>query len=135
MIQLLDTALGFVAIMAMLSLLVKSLVSLLKSYVDYYSGNLRAEVDSLVTAMLGRGLDALTSNPRTQWMAEIDWKGLGEDYLRPAKIKLLLQQLNPNRTDKGDLRARLDLHLAKNAFEPAKPAIVKLTSTINLNVM
>ncbi len=54
MIQLLDTALGFVAIMAMLSLLVKCLTSLIKSYVDYYSGQLHAEVDSLVQGMLGR---------------------------------------------------------------------------------
>ncbi len=91
MIQLLDTALGFVAIMAMLSLLVKCLTSLIKSYVDYYSGNLYAEVDSLVQGMLGQGLGALAATH--PWLNDINWKSLGEEYLTVDKMKVFLQQL------------------------------------------
>jgi hypothetical protein len=110
MIQLLDTALGFVAIMAMLSLLVKSLTSLIKSYVDYYSGQLHAEVDSLVQGMLGQSLGALAATH--SWLNEINWKSLGEEYLTVDKMKVLLQQLEPGWVDMGDLQSRVDLHLA-----------------------
>src|SRR5579864_1574572 len=110
MIQLLDTALGFVAIMAMLSLLVKSLTSLIKSYVDFYSGNLHAEVDSLVQGMLGQGLGELAATH--SWLNEINWKSLGEEYLTVDKMKVFLQQLEPGWVDMGDLQARVDLHLA-----------------------
>lgn len=110
MIQVLDTALGFVAIMAMLSLLVKCLTSLIKSYVDYYSGNLRAEADSLVEGMLGQGLTALAVTHT--WIKDINWKSLGEEYLTVDKVKVLLQQLDPSWQDMGDLQARVDLHLA-----------------------
>jgi hypothetical protein len=115
MIQLLDTALGFVAIMAMLSLLVKCLTSLVKSYVDYYSGNLRSEVDSLLQGMLGRGLTALgRTNP---WLNDINWKSLGEEYLTVDKMRLLLQQLDPTWVDMGDLQTRVDLHIANLRYD------------------
>ncbi len=110
MIQLLDTALGFVAIMAMLSLLVKCLTSLIKSYVDYYSGNLYAEVDSLVQGMLGQGLGALAATH--PWLNDINWKSLGEEYLTVDKMKVFLQQLEPAWVDMGDLQSRVDLHVA-----------------------
>jgi hypothetical protein len=112
MIQLLDTTLGFVAIMAMLSLLVKCLTSLIKSFVDYYSANLHAEVDSLVEAMLGSSLSALASQPRLSWLKEINWKSLDEQFLNVDKMKIFLQQLDPAWADMGDLGSRLDLHVA-----------------------
>jgi hypothetical protein len=96
--------------MAMLSLLVKSMVSLVKSYVDYYSGNLHAEVDSLVQGILGRSLASLAA--AHAWIAEINWKSLGEEYLTVDKMKVFLQQIDPAWVDMGDLQARLDLHRA-----------------------
>jgi len=110
MIQLLDTALGFVAIMAMLSLLVKSLTSLIKSYVDYYSANLHSEVDSLVQGMLGSSLTTLAATH--PWLNDINWKSLGEEYLTLDKMRVLLQQLDPGWVDMGDLQSRIDLHVA-----------------------
>jgi hypothetical protein len=115
MIQLLDTALGFVAIMAMLSLLVKCLTSLIKNYVDYYSGNLHAEVDSLVQGMLGQSLGALAATHT--WLNEINWKSLGEEYLTVDKMKVFLQQLEPGWVDMGDLQSRVDLHVANLRYD------------------
>jgi hypothetical protein len=115
MIQLLDTALGFVAIMAMLSLLVKCLTSLVKSYVDYYSGNLRSEVDSLLQGMLGRGITALART--SPWLNDINWKSLGEEYLTVDKMRVLLQQLDPTWVDMGDLQTRVDLHIANLRYD------------------
>src|SRR5216684_3971263 len=109
MIQLLDTALGFVAIMAMLSLLVKCLTSLIKSYVDYYSGQLHAEVDSLVQGMLGQSLGALAATHA--WLNDINWKSLGEEYLTVDKMKFFLQKPEPTGVNRGALNSGVVLPL------------------------
>jgi hypothetical protein len=121
MIQLLDTAIGFVAIMAVLSLLVKSLTSLVKSYYDYYSANLHFEVNSLVQGILGKTLDELAdANEKFAWIRNVNWKSLGDEILGIEKIKLLLKHLDPNVELKdNELQARIDLHVAnlKYGFE------------------
>ena len=121
MIQLLDTAIGFVAIMAVLSLLVKSLTSLVKSYYDYYSANLHFEVNSLVQGILGKTLDELAdTNEKFAWIRNVNWKSLGDEILGIEKIKLLLKHLDPNVELKdNELQARIDLHVAnlKYGFE------------------
>lgn len=94
MIQLLDTALGFVAIMAMLSLLVKCRTSLIKSYVDYYSGHLHAEVDSLAQGMFGQSLGALAA--KNTWLNDINWKSLGEEYLTVDKRRFFCSSSIPH---------------------------------------
>jgi hypothetical protein len=117
MIPLLDTAIGFAAIMLMLSLLVKTLTSLVKNYVDYYSTHLRAEVDQLLQGTLGSGIEAVSA--RHPWLKGVNWKGLGESFLTVDKMALLIRQLDPAWTDAGDLATRLDLHVAnlKYGFE------------------
>ena len=121
MIQLIDTAIGFVAIMAVLSLLVKSLTSLIKSYYDYYSANLHFEVNSLIQGILGKTLDEFAdSGPKFAWLKDVNWKSLGEEILGMEKIKLLLKHLDSTIEVKdNELQARIDLHLAnlKYGFE------------------
>jgi hypothetical protein len=114
MIQLIDTAVGFVAIMAVLSLLVKSLTSLIKSYYDYYSANLHFEVNSLIQGILGKTLDEFAdSGPKFAWLKDVNWKSLGDEVLGIEKIKLLLNHLDPTIEVKdNELQARIDLHLA-----------------------
>jgi hypothetical protein len=117
MIPLLDSAIGFIAILLTLSLLVKSLTSLIKSYVDYYSEHLRAEVDQFLQGMLNQSLQTLAA--RAPWVAGINWKSLGEEYFTRDKMAVLLRQLDPNWVNLGDLDARIDLHVAnlKYTFE------------------
>ncbi len=117
MVLLIDSAIGFAAIMLMLSLLVKSLTSLVKNYVDYYSENLRSEVDQFLNGMVGAGLNVL--EVRFPWVRDINWKSLGEEFLTRDKMELLLRQISPTWTNMGDLDMRLSLHVAnlKYAFE------------------
>src|SRR5258707_5816410 len=120
MVQLIDTAIGFVAIMAVLSLNVKSLTSLFKSYVDYYSANLYAEANALVKELLGNNLEHFADNGHP-WIKSINWKSLGEEFLQVDKVNVLLKYLDPNgkSVDPDTLKALVDLRIAnlKYGFE------------------
>jgi hypothetical protein len=140
MVNLLDSAIGFIAIILTLSLLVKSLTSLIKSYVDYYSGHLRAEVDQFLRGMVSDGLDALAKEH--DWIARINWRSLGEEYLTRDKMTVLLRQIKPDWEDAGDFGAKLDLHVAnlKYTFERrmknlALAAGVGLCLFLNVNAL
>jgi hypothetical protein len=52
MFPLIETMIGFSAIMLLLSLLVKALASVIKNHVDYYSQNFEAEVERLISGTL-----------------------------------------------------------------------------------
>jgi hypothetical protein len=118
MVQLIDTAIGFVAILAVLSLIVKSLTSLIKSYIDYYSANLHSEANALIEELLGRSLEELSvTHP---WISTINWKSLGEEFLQIDKVKVFVNYLDPTldltaRTEQ--LKALVDLHLANLRYE------------------
>jgi hypothetical protein len=120
MFPLLETITGFAAIMLMLSLLVKTLTSVIKNQLDYYSDNLKHEVDRLVLATTDKSWDRLvTNNPRAPiWIKSIQWERLGEEFLTPAYMSWFLKQLDQN-ARVFDLESRLKIHVAnvKYTFE------------------
>jgi hypothetical protein len=120
MFSLLETLTGFVAIMLMLSLLVKTLTSVIKNQWDYYSDNLKHEVERLVLATTGKSWERLvTNNPQAPgWIKSIQWERLGEEFLKPAYMSWFLKQLDPN-AQVFDLESRLKIHVAnvKYTFE------------------
>src|SRR3981189_2738452 len=68
MLSLIETLTGFAAIMLMLSLLVKTVTSVIKNHWDYYSDNLKHEVQRLALETTGKTWDTLLKNP-----AAPDW--------------------------------------------------------------
>src|SRR5215470_12466 len=85
MLTLIETLTGFAAIMLMLSLLVKTLTSVIKNQWDYYSDNLKHEVQRLALETTGKTWDKLTQNPHApEWIKEIHWERLGDELLNPA---------------------------------------------------
>jgi hypothetical protein len=124
MIPLLDTVIGFAAVMLMLSLLVKSLTSLLKNQVDFYSQNLQHEVDRLVKGTLGFGwkqavADLKATGEDTSWLEDINWERLGQEFLTKGHMEWLLGKLGASAADLVGLEGRLAVHVAnlKYAFE------------------
>ena len=123
MLSLIETITGFAAIMLMLSLLVKTLTSVVKNQFDYYSDNLEHEVKRLAWETMGQDWEQLTTNPKlgagASWVNEINWKRLGDDYLTMANMKWLLKSLGATDAQLTDLEDRLKMHLAnvKYAFE------------------
>ncbi len=123
MLSLIETVTGFAAIMLMLSLLVKTLTSVVKNQFDYYSDNLEHEVKRLAWETMGQEWNRLTDSTKlatgASWVNEIHWKRLGDDYLTPANMKWLLKSLGATDAQLADLEDRVKMHLAnvKYAFE------------------
>jgi hypothetical protein len=112
MLSLVETLTGFAAIMLMLSLLVKTLTSVVKNQADYYSDNLKHEVQRLALETTGKTWDALMQNPNTpEWARNIHWERLGDDFLTPAYMGWFLKQLDQN-ARVFDLDTRLKIHVA-----------------------
>jgi hypothetical protein len=113
MFSLLETLTGFAAIMLMLSLLVKTLTSVVKNQWDYYSDNLKHEVERLVLATTDKTWDKLvTNNPQAPvWIKTIQWERLGDEFLAPAYMSWFLKQLDQN-ARVSDLESRLKIHVA-----------------------
>ena len=123
MLSLIETITGFAAIMLMLSLLVKTLTSVFKNYLDYYSDNLEHEVKRLVLETTGKTWNFIrdsndTPGPVRNIMKEIHWDRLGDEFLNPEYLTWFLQQLDKNAVV-SDLGARLKIHVAnvKYTFE------------------
>lgn len=123
MLTLIETLTGFAAIMLMLSLLVKTLTSVLKNYLDYYSDNLEHEVKRLVLETTGKTWDEILSNPNTpapvkSFANSIVWGRLGAEFLSAGYLSWFLRQLDQN-ARVSDLESRLKIHVAKvnYAFE------------------
>lgn len=120
MFSLLETITGFAAIMLMLSLLVKTLTSVIKNQWDYYSDNLKHEVERLVLATTGKTWDSLVTNngQAPAWIKTIQWERLGDEFLTPAYMSWFLKQLDQN-ARVFDLESRLKVHVAnvKYTFE------------------
>jgi hypothetical protein len=112
MLSLIETLTGFAAIMLMLSLLVKTLTSVIKNCWDYYSDNLKHEVQRLAIETTGKSWDALIQNPTLpDWIKNIHWERLGEELLTPAYMSWFLKQLDQNARI-FDLESRLKIHVA-----------------------
>ena len=126
MLRLIETLIGFAAIMLVLSYLVKSLTSLIKNLVDFYSRNLKHEMNRLVRGTIGKSWEALKKLPEAKnkapWVQDINWKRLGDEFLDKNNIKWILNRLGDlagEKVDFEDLEARLAVHLnnIKYAFE------------------
>lgn len=119
MLSLIETITGFAAIMLMLSLLVKTLTSVVKNQWDYYSDNLKHEVQRLALETTGKTWDALRqSSGVPEWAKNIHWERLGDEFLTPAYMSWFLKQLDQN-ARVFDLESRLKIHVAnvKYTFE------------------
>ena len=112
MLSLIETLTGFAAIMLMLSLLVKTLTSVIKNQWDYYSDNLKHEVERLTLETTGKTWEALIRNPAApMWVKNIHWERLGDEFLTPAYMSWFLKQLDSN-ARVFDLESRLTIHVA-----------------------
>ena len=119
MLSLIETLTGFAAIMLMLSLLVKTLTSVIKNQWDYYSDNLKHEVQRLALETTGKTWDTLIQNPAApDWAKNIHWERLGDELLTPAYMSWFLKQLDQN-AKVFDLDSRLKIHISnvKYTFE------------------
>lgn len=123
MLSLIETLTGFAAIMLMLSLLVKTLTSVIKNYLDYYSDNLKHEVQRLVLETTGKTWDEIVqsknpNDPAKSLATDIHWERLGDEFLTPAYQSWFLKQLDQN-ARVFDLESRLKIHMAnvKYTFE------------------
>jgi hypothetical protein len=117
MLSLIETLTGFAAIMLMLSLLVKTLTSVVKNYLDYYSDNLKHEIQRLALETTGKSWDLLMGSA-PEWAKNIHWERLGDEFLTPAYLSWFLKQLDQN-ARVFDLESRLKIHMAnvKYTFE------------------
>lgn len=112
MLSLIETLTGFAAIMLMLSLLVKTLTSVIKNQWDFYSDNLKHEIQHLALETTGKTWDALIQNPAAPiWVKNIHWERLGDEILTPAYMSWFLRQLDSN-ARVYDLESRLKIHVA-----------------------
>jgi len=112
MLTLVETLTGFAAIMLMLSLLVKTLTSVIKNQLDYYSDNLKHEVQRLVLETTGKTWETLIQNPTApDWVRDIHWERLGDEFLTPAYMSWFLRQLDQN-ARVFDIESRLKIHIS-----------------------
>lgn len=124
MLTLIDTVTGFIAIMLVLSMIVKSLTSLIKNHVDFYSRNLKHEVDRLALAVLGKTWDqsvaALETNPATArdaaWFKGVNWERLGDEFLTKDYMEWALTKLGAQPGSLDHLQDRLQVHLSKLSY-------------------
>ena len=120
MLPLLDTITGFIAIMLVLRILVKSLTSLIKNHVDLYSRNLKHEVNRLALAVLGKSwhqaVNDLETNSATRqdaaWFSAINWQRLGDEFLTKDHMESVLTKLGAPPAALDHLGDRLQVHAA-----------------------
>lgn len=125
MFPLIETIIAFAVIMLLLSFMVKSLTSVVKNHFDYYSQNLRREVERLVDGTLSAAGKRLEK--KTPVLQNIQWKRLGEDYLNKENMEWLLKMLGATDEMLKNLEGRLELHRANVRF-----AFEKRTKNISL---
>lgn len=117
MFPLLETAIGFLAVMLTLSLLVKSLTSLLKDHFDFYCDNLRYEINCFFRDFVGRTLDDLRQDQAqvrsTPFLAGIDWQRIGDEFFNKQNVAWMLTQLGKPPGNLDQLEGRLNYHLGR----------------------
>ncbi len=116
MFPLIETAIGFLAVMLLLSLLVKSLTTLIKDHFDFYTDNLQYEVSRLIRNAVGRSWSDLRRDPavvaKAPWIADINWSRVGDEFFNVDNVKWLLTQIDPN-VDVTNIEGRLKVHLSR----------------------
>lgn len=114
---LLETVIAFAAIMLLLAYMVKSLTSLAKNLVDYYSGNLKAEVERLIRGTVGGHWESWCKT--VPWLKDVRWDRLGEEFLSKENMTRLLVLLGAPTQALVGLEDRVKVHLQnlKYAFE------------------
>lgn len=141
MILMIDTFIGFLAIMLFLSYLIKGLTSLVKDHVDYYTDNLRGEVDSFLNGCVKKTLKTLSTEHT--WLKQIQWNRLDEKFLTEQNMEWLLTELGTKGDDLKQMssyfKARLEVHKAniRFAFEKRTKKIalaMGLTVALALNI-
>jgi hypothetical protein len=120
MFPLLETAIGFVAVMLLLSLLVKSLTTLIKDHFDFYSDNLKYEVSRLLRNSLGVTLSQLQNNPaivaKAPWIKDTDWSRVGDEFFNKENVDWLLKELGAAGPQLANLEGRLAVHAGKVSY-------------------
>ena len=116
MFPLIETAIGFVAVMLTLSLLVKSLTSLIKDHFDFYTDNVRYEVNRFFRDTTGKTLEALRADPamvkRLPFLETIDWHRVGDEFFKKQQVEWMLTRLGYVDESKY-LEDRLAAHLGR----------------------
>lgn len=110
MLALLDTVIGFLVILLLVSFLIKSLTSVVKNHVQYYSQNLRVELKRLLQPLAGVSLQQLERS-----FPGIDWRNVGEEIFDAATLGRILKRINPH-LKLTDLKARLAVHKSALRF-------------------
>jgi hypothetical protein len=104
--------------MLLLSYLVKSLTSVVKNHVDYYSSNLESEVGRLVGEILDKSWNKVKQE--NEWLKHMQWQRLREEFLSTNNIKWLLTKLNAEKSKLealGEgLQARIEVHKSNVRF-------------------
>lgn len=136
MLPLIETIIGFAAIMMTLGFLVKSLTSLIKNHFDFYSSHLKHEVGRLLNGTLNK---TLADVKKTSWGKDINWNRLGDEYLTKRNMDWVLSKLGAKKKDLENLEGRLAVHLGniKYAFEKRLKnisLIVGLALCLGLNI-
>ena len=107
MLLLLETVIAFAAIMLLLSLLVKSLTSVVKNHVNYYADNLRTEVEHFLRSHFEERFTELQEEINNL-LNNIPWRRLGEQYFSSGNIEELLKKITGE--DVENLEPRLQKH-------------------------
>lgn len=117
MLPLIETIIGFSAIMLMLSLLVKSLTSVLKTHYNYYANNLEREFLNLVRGTFEELNETFTES-HNQLLKNINWKRLGEEYFTKDNVMWWMKKINidESKLDLTRFKARLEIHKANIRF-------------------
>src|SRR5262249_52133799 len=117
MFPLLETAIGFVAVMLILSLLVKSLTSILKDHFDFYCDNLRYEVSRLIRNTTGKVLADIETDPellaKAPWIADVEWSRIGDEFFNKENVTWILKALGATDAQLVNLDGRITGHLSR----------------------
>src|SRR6476620_4186349 len=117
MVPLIETTVGFVAIMMVLSFLVKSLTTLISDHFDFYCDNFQYEVSRLIRNTTGRAWESWANDPdtvkRLPWVADIKWERLGDEFFSEDHIRWVVSQLSGVRPDQVDVKGLVQVHLGK----------------------
>ncbi|MBI5521086.1 MAG: hypothetical protein HY910_00560 [Desulfarculus sp.] len=117
MLLLLETTIAFVVIMLTLSFLTKSLTSLIKNHLDYYSANLKGEFEHLIKASVGGTWEDWQKD--VPWLKDLRWDRLGEEFLGKENLTRILLAMEAPLVVIDSLDDRIKVHLQniKYAFE------------------
>ena len=117
MFPLIETAIGFLAVMLLLSLLVKSLTSLIKDHFDFYTDNVKYEASRFVRNALGKTWSELEQDPvisaKAPWVRDIKWERVGDEFFNKDNVEWMLKELGASPAQLQNLDGRLAVHLGR----------------------